>query len=98
MSIITHPILQVSFEESAYTVAEGESVTVTVELSADPEREIIIPITVTNKDGATSAHYSGVPSSLTFASGETSKTISFLAAQDSVDDDGQSVDLSFDFT
>ena len=47
--------------------------------------------------GATSAaDYSGaVPANLTFNTGETSKTFSLSAAQDTVDDDGESVLLTF---
>ena len=67
----------------------------TVTLSADPERTVEVPITTTNQGGATSADYSGVPTSVTFDAGQTSKTITFTAAQDTVDDDGESVELGF---
>ena len=50
-----------SFEQGTYTVAEGSTVTVKVTLNADPERTVIIPITTTDQDGASSADYSGVP-------------------------------------
>ena len=89
------PAVAVSFGAAAYTVAEGDEVTVTVELSADPERSVTVPLTATNQDGATSGDYSGVPASVTFDSGETSKTFTFSATQDTVDDDGESVLLSF---
>ena len=41
------PQVTVSFDQDTFTVAEGNSVTVTVTLSADPERTVDIPITVT---------------------------------------------------
>ena len=88
----------VSFGADAYTVDEGQTVTVTVSLSDDPERTVSVPVTTTNQGGATDADYSGVPSALTFNAGETSKTFTFTAAQDSVDDDGESVKLSFGTT
>ena len=50
----------------------------TVTLSADPERTVTIPITKTNQGGATSADYSGVPATVTFNAGETSKTFDVL--------------------
>ena len=87
--------LTVSFSSPTYTAAEGGSVTVTVELSANPERNVTIPLTSTNQGGATSADYSGVPASVTFNSRETSKTFTFSATQDTVDDDGESVKLTF---
>ena len=87
------PEVTVEFGASDYTAAEGGSVSVEVELSADPERTVTIPITKTEQGGATSLDYSGVPASVTFNTGETSKTFTFNATDDSVDDDGESVKL-----
>ena len=87
------PSVTASFGAAAYTVAEGSSVTVKVTLSADPEREVIVPLTATNQDGASSADYSGVPASVTFASGDTEQSFTFTATADEVDDDGESVRL-----
>ena len=53
----------VSYEPAMYTVAEGDMVTVTVTLNADPERTVVIPLTATPQGTATSADYSGVPAS-----------------------------------
>ena len=89
------PQVTVSFGAATYTAAEGGTATVTVTLSADPERTVTIPLTKTEQGGATSADYSGVPADLTFTAGQTSKTITFTAAQDTVDDDDESVDLAF---
>ena len=65
---------------------------VTVTLSADPERTVVVPLTKSNQGGASDADYSGVPDSVSFNSGETSKSFTFTAAQDTVDDDGESVE------
>jgi hypothetical protein len=64
-------------------------VTVKVTLNADPERTVIIPITTTDQDGASSADYSGVPASVTFNADDTEVDINFSASSDSVDDDGE---------
>ena len=85
----------VSFGSATYTAAEGSNVAITVTLSADPEREVIVPLTATNQDGASSADYSGVPESVTFASGDTEKSFTFTATADEVDDHGESVRLDF---
>ncbi len=95
----------VEFEQSTYTVAETDDdttmdeeehkVEVTVTLSADPEREVVIPITKTNEGGATNSDYSGVPANVTFASGDTEKTFTFTATADTADDDEDKVKLSF---
>ena len=90
------PPVTVQFGATTYEVVEGETITVTVTLSADPERTVVIPITHTPQSGADSpADYSGMPESLTFNTGQMSQTITFTAAQDDVDDDGESVKLTF---
>ena len=89
------PAVTVSFGAAAYTVTEGGSVTVTVELSADPERTVTVTVTAANQGGASNGDYSGVPGSVTFNSGETSKTFGVTATDDTVDDDGESVLLGF---
>ena len=87
--------LTVEFGQAAYSVAEGSTVTVKVTLSDDPETDLTIPISKTNKGGATSADYSDVPASVTFGSGDTEQSFVFTAASDAVDDDGESVKLAF---
>ena len=97
------PTVQVYFEEGAYTVAESDDPTtpdvaenevlVTVRLSRDPQRQVIIPIETSDEEGASSADYSALPANVTFNSGETSKTILFTATDDTVDDDGEIVYL-----
>ena len=89
------PAVTVSFDESSYTVAEGSTVTVKVKLSADPERSVTIPLSKTNQEDASSADYSGVPTNVTFASGDTEKTFTLSAASDSIDDDDESVKIAF---
>ena len=89
------PAVTVSFQQNSYKVEEGKEVVVTVSLSADPERSVTIPLTKTDQDGATDADYSGVPSSLTFNSGETSKSFAFTAAADEDDEGDESVKLAF---
>ena len=89
------PSVTVSFGAASYTVTEGASRTVTVTLDADPERTVVIPMEKTNQDGATTADYSGVPSTVTFNTGETFKTFDFEATQDEIDDDGEGVKLGF---
>ncbi len=88
------PVLR--FGASAYTAIEGvQSATVTVELNPANNKAVTILLTVTHQNGASSADYSGVPASVTFAAGETSKTFTLTATNDSSDDDGESILLGF---
>ena len=48
-----------------------------------------------NDGAASNSDYSGVPANVIFASGETAKTITFSATQDTEDDDDESVRLGF---
>ena len=89
------PLVEVSFEEPTYDVDEGGTVDVTLTLSVDPERSVTIPVTATEQDGASADDYSGVPTNVTFASGETEKTVTFTATQDTDYDVGESVKLGF---
>ena len=54
-----------------------------------------ILVTATPQGGASSADYSGVPGSVTFAAGETEQSFTVRATDDSADDDGESVQLGF---
>ena len=56
---------------------------------------MIIPLTKTDQGGISAADYSGVPASVTFNTGETSKTFTFHALQDDLDDDDESLKLTF---
>ena len=79
------PSVEVSFEQSSYSVDEGDTVDVTVTLSEDPERTVTIPMTTTDQDGASSADYSGVPASVTFAPDDTEQTFTFTADEDTIE-------------
>ena len=87
------PAVTASFEQDSYSVAEGASESIKLVLSADPERTVTIPILKANQNGASAADYS-VPAQVVFNSGDTEKTIDFAAVDDTVDDDGESVELS----
>ena len=86
--------LMISFGRPTYSVMEGEMVNVTVNLSMDPGRTVTIPLTATLGTGATSGDYTA-PASVEFMSGETSKTVTFMAASDSVDESDETVVLDF---
>ena len=82
-------------DDTSTTNTRENQVTVKVVLSADPERTVQIQITVSPQGGAVPGDYSLAPTSLTFNSGETEKTITFAATHDREDDDGESVLLGF---
>ena len=89
-----YPEVTIQFEGGPYTVAEGGTQTVTVVLNEDPFRTTVIPLMATGQNGAESGDYT-VPSSVTFSSGETYAPFTFTATQDGVDDDDESVRLTF---
>ena len=89
------PDVVVSFGAATYDVDEDGSVTVKVKLDRDPERQVVIPITRSNRDGASTQDYSGVPAMVTFESDETEQEIRFSATHDTLNDDGESVVIGF---
>ena len=90
-----HPSVKVSFSHAMHTVAEGAAVDLTVSLDVDPERELIIQLVPKLNGGATDADYTGVPTSVTLSTDKRSETITFMAVQDSEDDDEDQVTIGF---
>ena len=89
------PEVTVSFDQAAYSVTEGNTVTVRVNLSEDPDRNVTIPLTKVNQNGATADDYSGVPSTVTFSDGTTQSSFTFRAATDADHENDESVLIGF---
>ena len=88
--------LEVAFDEAAYSVNEGSSVTVTVNVSPDADRSLEIPVSITGGT-ADSDDYSVsglTEGKLSFASGDGSASFTVTAVEDS-DSGAETVDLSF---
>ena len=90
----------VSFGAGSYSVDEGGTVAVTVQLDAAPGREVVVPVSAAGAGGATppgetGADWSGVPESVTFGATDTEQTFTLAATDDADVDAGESVALSF---
>ena len=86
----SRPEITVSFGAAAYTATEGGDA-VTVRLSEAPGRPLVIPLKSMSANGASEDDYSGVPSTVAFASTDTAKTFDVTA----FDDDDETVELAF---
>ena len=94
-AVVTVAQVKVSFGLAAYGVAEGgPAVEVQIVLDKDPHRRVRISLTVTPSGGADPGDYTA-PTQVVFNAGEMSKDVTISAVDDSVDDDGESVDLTF---
>ena len=84
-----------SFDAATYTVSEdgATEATVTVNLSADPERELNIAI---NASGPRASDYRITPSTVQILSGSTSGTFKVKALDDDFDEDDETIALAFD--
>ena len=87
-----YPQITVSFGAATYTADEGFAATIAVKLSADPERDIVIPVTrtllgTTSTDDIDPAS----PTTVRFFDGQTASTVSFRTEDDTVADHGESV-------
>ena len=89
--------MTVSFAAATYTAAESgtsRAVLIAVTLSADPERDVRIPITTTLQGNASMDDFA-VVEEVIIRDGETEASILFSATQDTDEDHGESVRLGF---
>ena len=84
----------VSFGRSAYSVNEGETVTIEVGLDQDPERTVTIPLTTTHGGDATGDDYTA-PSEIVFSAGQTSLELTITAIDDQVAETDETLTLTF---
>ena len=90
------PRVAVRFGAASYIATEGgAAATVQVVLSADPERTVDVPLTVTRSGGATPGDYTVSATGVTFHAGQTTASFTVTAIDDSNDDDDESVTIRF---
>ena len=90
------PGYTVLFGAESYTATEGGApARVSIHLSEPVEIEPLVVRLVVTHVGATAADYTGIPKSVRFGVGEQTQTITVKATDDTDDDDGESVTLSF---
>ena len=90
------PTVAVSFASGSYAATEGGAeASVSIELSANPRRDVTIPLTASPAGGATAEDYT-VPASATFTNGGAlSQTVVVTAVADDTAEEGESVVLGF---
>ena len=95
-ALVISPPVMVSFGAAAYSVAEGATLQVPVVLSRahGGGAEIEVPITAGSGLSASVDDFS-VAAGVSFAAGETRKTVSFDAADDALVEGPETVELSF---
>ena len=85
----------VSFGAAAYEATEGGSVAVTVLLSETPDREVVVPLTVSRGGGLAAGDYEGVPPSVTFGPEETETSFTVAAVDDGAQESEERLTLRF---
>ena len=87
--------VSVYFHQARYVATEGgRAARVTIRLDKIPRRSVSIPLQAVPAAGADAADYS-IPASVTFGFVDRVKYVTVTATDDSVDDDGESLTLSF---
>ena len=95
-AVATVAQVKVSFGAAAYGATEGGlAATVQIVLDKDPHRRVSIGLTAVPSGGAAPGDYTVAPTQIVFNAGETSKDVTVTAVDDDVDDDGESVELTF---
>ena len=86
----------VTFGAATASVIEGNTVDVTVTLDEAPATgvTVVVPITPTAGTGLGETEYTGVPSSVTFNAGDTSKSFTVTAVQDTIVETDEELTLS----
>ena len=94
--VVRPTTVAVSFGSGSYTAVEGgAAASVTVELDADPKREVTIALTATPEGGAAAEDYT-VAGSVTFGGGGAlSQTVPVTAVADEAAESGERVVLGF---
>ena len=93
---VVGPPVTLAFGAESYTATEGGSAaSVTVRLSSPAQGDLSIPLAVTVGGGASFEDYSGVPTRLHFATGESAAAFDVVAWDDSADDEGEQLVLGF---
>ena len=87
--------IPVSFGDTKYEVMEGQSVEIAVGLDSAPSSSRTVTLTTSLSNGALTADFSLNTTTLTFDSVTISQTITFTAADDEDDDDGEIVTISW---
>ena len=89
------PSVTVRFEQTSYTIDEGDSFLINAIVSPDPKRTVTIAIAIAIAiEDAAGGDYD-LPGSITFTAGETTQSINFTATDDDVDDDSGRVIVRF---
>ena len=86
--------VEVSFGTTSAAVTEGEGVSLVAYLSAEPGRELVIPLTAWSEDGAWPGDYR-LPSSVRFIVNQSLQVFTFRATDDAVDEHDETVELGF---
>ena len=95
-SVVTVTQVTVNFGAAAYTAAEGgAAATVQVTLDKAPNRILNIMITATPGNDADTADYTVSPTRAVFGVSDTAKEITVTATDDNIDDDNETVTLTF---
>ncbi len=78
--------VKANFEFATYQLTEGQSVRAAVHLHRDPERDLVLPLTVVRAGAATSTDHANIPRRLVFARGVTTQAFVFKAIEDSIEE------------
>ena len=92
---VTYIPITATLSHSAITVDEGQSTTITADLSEIPHRTVQLHLGVSgDTEAVADSDYNVTPVTFTFGAMDTSKVITFDALEDDVDEDNETVRIS----
>ena len=89
--------VRVSFDAPSYEATEGgPDAIVTVQLNEPAPYDMNVALTAEGRNGADESDWTGVPDNVVFSTGDTSKSFTVIAVDDTVEDDDEMVELGFE--
>ena len=92
-ALVVDPPIEVSFGAAVYSVSEGTTLQVPVELSEAHGHADIVEVPIVVSGGTASADDFSVAAVVSFAAGETTKTVAFDAVDDALVEGPETVEL-----
>ncbi len=84
----------VSLEGSSFSIPEGDTVTVNVMLSEAADSQVAVTVSSSDGSAVAGVNYTAVSEEITFAPGETQKSVSVVTLDDDEDNDDRTLTLA----
>ena len=93
-TVVAGPVITPAVSVADASAAEGDAVAFTVSLSEASSRQVTVEYATSDATATAGSDYTATSGTLTFAAGETTKTVSVATTDDSVDEEDETFTLT----